>query len=52
MSLFSLVDITRVYDRRNILDIPELEIEENRIHALSGAERGRQDNPVEYAGIP
>ena len=36
MSLFSLVDITRVYDRRNILDIPELEIEENRIHALLG----------------
>jgi len=36
MSLFSLVDITRVYDRRKILDIPELEIEENRIHALLG----------------
>jgi len=36
MSLFSLVDVTRVYDRRKILDIPELEIEENRIHALLG----------------
>jgi len=36
MSLFSLVDITRVYDRRKILDIPELEIEENRIHAVLG----------------
>jgi len=36
MSLFSLVDITRVYDRRKILDIPQLEIQENRIHALLG----------------
>ena len=36
MSLFSLANITRVYDRRTVLDIPELDIEENRIHALLG----------------
>ena len=36
MSLFSLANITRVYDRRTVLDIPEFDIEENRIHALLG----------------
>ena len=36
MSIFSLSDVTRVYDRRTVLDIPELEIEEGRIHALLG----------------
>ena len=36
MSLFSLANITRVYDRRTVLDIPKLDIEENRIHALLG----------------
>jgi tungstate transport system ATP-binding protein len=36
MSLFSLADVTRGYDRRTVLDIPKLDIEENRIHALLG----------------
>jgi tungstate transport system ATP-binding protein len=36
MSLFSLVDITRVYGRRRVLDISQLEIEQNTIHALLG----------------
>ena len=36
MKLFSLANITRIYDRRTVLDIPELEIEEGRIHALLG----------------
>lgn len=36
MSLFSLVDITRIYGRRTVLDISQLEIEQNRIHALLG----------------
>ena len=36
MSLFSLAHLTRVYDRRTVLDIPKLDIEENRILALLG----------------
>ena len=36
MSLFSLDHVTRVYGRRIVLDIPKLDIEENRIHALLG----------------
>ena len=36
MSLFSLTHVTRVYDRRTVLDIPKLDIERNRIHALLG----------------
>ena len=36
MSLYSLENITRIYDRRTVLDIPELEIEKGRIHALLG----------------
>ena len=36
MSLFSLDHVTRVYDRRTVLDIPKLDIEENHIHALLG----------------
>ncbi len=36
MSLFSLAHVTRVYDRRTVLDIPKLDIEAYRIHALLG----------------
>ncbi|MDX2499660.1 MAG: ATP-binding cassette domain-containing protein, partial [Deltaproteobacteria bacterium] len=36
MNIFSLANITRIYNRRTVLDIPELEIEEGRIHALLG----------------
>lgn len=36
MSLFSLVNIQHVYGRRTVLDIAELKIEQNRIHALLG----------------
>jgi len=36
MNIFCLANITRVYDRRTVLDIPELDIEESRIHALLG----------------
>ena len=36
MSLFSLVNIARIYGRRTVLDISQLEIEQNRIYALLG----------------
>jgi len=36
MSLFSLAHVTRVYDRRTVLNISQLDIEANRIHALLG----------------
>jgi tungstate transport system ATP-binding protein len=36
MSLFSLANVTRVYDRRTVLNISQLDIEANRIHALLG----------------
>ena len=36
MNVFSLSQITRVYGSRTVLDIPNLDIEENRIHSLLG----------------
>ncbi len=36
MSIFALSHVTRVYGPRTVLCIPELEIEEHRIHALLG----------------
>jgi len=36
MIIYSLANVTRVYGRRTVLDIPKLVIEENRIHALLG----------------
>jgi len=36
MNIFSLAKITRVYNRRTVLNIPQLDIEESRIHGLLG----------------
>lgn len=36
MNIFSLANITQKYDRRTVLDIPKLDIEESRLHALLG----------------